>query len=80
MKTIKIKSSDAESQGPFIIINEEDFDASIHEVYDPEAKEEKNPVEMTVAQIKEALAAKQIAIPDGVSKKADLQALLDAAQ
>ena len=35
---------------------------------------------LTVAQIKEALAAKSIAIPDGTTLKADLAALLDAAQ
>jgi hypothetical protein len=35
--------------------------------------------DLTVAQIKEALAAKGIEIPDGVTKKADLQALLDTA-
>lgn len=35
---------------------------------------------LTVPQIKEALAAKQIAIPDGMTLKADLAALLDAAE
>lgn len=33
---------------------------------------------LTVPQIKDALAEKGIAIPDGVTKKADLAALLDA--
>lgn len=32
-KTIKIKSSH-ESQGPFVLINEEDFNADVHERYD----------------------------------------------
>ncbi len=34
---------------------------------------------LTVPEIKDALAAKNIAIPDGVTLKADLAALLDAA-
>ncbi|MCQ9618390.1 hypothetical protein L1889_18290 [Paenalcaligenes niemegkensis] len=33
---------------------------------------------LTVAEIKEELAVKGIEIPEGVTKKADLQALLDA--
>lgn len=33
---------------------------------------------MTVAEIKEALAAREIEIPEGVTLKADLAALLDA--
>jgi hypothetical protein len=32
MKTVQIKSSDPESQGPFVVINEEDFDAEKHEL------------------------------------------------
>ena len=35
---------------------------------------------LTVPQIKEALEAKKIAIPEGVTLKADLAALLDGAQ
>lgn len=35
---------------------------------------------LTVAQLKEALEAKKVAIPDGVTLKADLAALLDAAE
>ncbi|SIR00007.1 hypothetical protein [Pseudacidovorax sp. RU35E] len=34
---------------------------------------------LTVAEIKEALAAREIAIPDGVTLKADLAAMLDNA-
>lgn len=36
------------------------------------------PKSLTVEQIKAALAEKNIAIPEGVTKKPDLQALLDA--
>lgn len=35
--------------------------------------------QMTVPQIKDALAAKGVTIPDGVTKRDDLKALLDAA-
>lgn len=35
---------------------------------------------MTVDQIKEALAERKIDIPDGVTRKADLQKLLDSAE
>jgi|GEM_PF-7022311 hypothetical protein len=44
---------------------------------EPEAKPSDG---MTVAQLKEALAAKGIAIPDGITLKADLAKLLDEAQ
>lgn len=37
MKTIKIRSSDLASQGPFVIINASDFDSAVHEVYDEES-------------------------------------------
>lgn len=39
-----------------------------------------DPFDMTIAQIKERLAFRDIDIPDGVTKKADLQALLDGAK
>jgi hypothetical protein len=47
---------------------------------DVELIEEGEKTELTVKQIKEALAGKGISIPDGVTKKADLQALLDSAK
>lgn len=39
-----------------------------------------DPFELTVAQIKDTLAERGIEIPAGVTKKADLQALLDGAK
>ena len=39
-----------------------------------------DPYELTVAQIKDALAERGVDIPAGVTKKADLQALLDGAK
>lgn len=72
MKTIKVKPW-GEGQGEFVIINADDFDAEVHEALETEVKP------LTVVQIKAALAEKGIAIPDGMTLKADLQALLDAA-
>lgn len=34
METLKIKSTNPETQGDFIIINAEDFDPSIHELFE----------------------------------------------
>lgn len=34
MGVMKIKSTDVESQGPFVIIDDSDFNSEIHEVYD----------------------------------------------
>jgi hypothetical protein len=76
IETIKIKPS-SEDQGDYVLINKSDFDASVHELHNPDGVTKKS---LTVEEIKAALVAKNIAIPDGVTKKADLQALLDAAQ
>lgn len=76
MAVIKIKSTHPESQGDFVLIEEEDFDAERHEIYDPEGA--KKAEKATVAELRDALTAKGIEIPEG-AKKADLQALLDAA-
>lgn len=40
MAVIKIKSTDKESQGDFVLIEEDDFNKEIHELYkEPKAKE-----------------------------------------
>lgn len=44
-----------------------------------QAEADKKPKPPTVAEIKEALAAMGIEIPEGVTKRDDLKALLDAA-
>lgn len=74
METIQIKSTDEASQGTFVIINKADFDASKHELFgaEPAAKP------LTVAELREELTARAIEF-DPAAKKADLQALLDAA-
>lgn len=70
METIQIKSTDEATQGPFVIINKDDFDDSKHDLFDA-------PKSLTVAELREALTAKGIEFDHG-AKKADLQALLDA--
>jgi hypothetical protein len=35
MDTLKIRSTDEASQGPFVIINKDDFDPAVHEALDP---------------------------------------------
>jgi hypothetical protein len=72
--TIKVKPW-GKDQGDYVVINASDFDPEKHELLD----EGSVGKQMTVAQIKAALAEKNIAIPDGVTLKADLQALLDGA-
>lgn len=60
-------------QGDFVHINKADFDpAKGHELYEPDAKR------LGIAELRAALTDKGISFPDG-AKKADLQALLDAA-
>lgn len=73
MNAIKVKPW-GEGQGDFVLINEEDFDADKHELFDGELEGVKKA---TIAGVRAALAAKGIEIPEG-AKKADLQALLDA--
>lgn len=61
MNTIKIKSTH-ESQGPFVIINEEDFDAKRHVLYvEDDSDEKKEPKKLSDAESK--------AEPDGKSTK-----------
>lgn len=71
-KTVRIISpvSDDNPLG-FVVINESDFDADQHELFDAEVKP------LGIAALREALTARSIAF-DPAAKKADLQALLDA--
>lgn len=63
-----------DNQEGFCEINESDFDAAKHELFDADLEGAKKA---TVAELREALTAKGIEIPEG-AKKAELQALLDA--
>ncbi len=74
METIKVKPW-GKDQGDFVVINKEDFDPEVHELLDGEPDGAKKA---TVAELRSALEAKGVEVPDG-AKKADLQALLDAA-
>ncbi len=33
--TVNVVASDPETQGPFVVINEDDFDAEVHQLYHP---------------------------------------------
>ncbi|AZG15422.1 hypothetical protein EHF44_16770 [Cupriavidus pauculus] len=67
-----------EDQGDFVLINEEDFDPNVHKRYDEGAKKAATQPKASVDELRAALTAKGIEIPEG-AKKADLQALLDKA-
>lgn len=75
METIKIKSTDQANQGDYVIINKDDYDSEKHELFEDSDTAHKTSG-LTVAQIKEQLVEKGIEIPDGITKKADLLALL----
>lgn len=70
-ETIKVKPW-GDGQGDFVVINKDDFNPQVQELFDDGSKKD-----LTVAQLRDALTAKGIAIPDG-AKKSDLQDLLDA--
>jgi hypothetical protein len=76
MGTIKIKSTHPESQGPFVIINESDFDADKHALYVEGDADANGDGKVTVAEIKAKLDALKIEYPAG-AKKADLLTLLE---
>ena len=78
VETVNIKS-DISGDNPlgYIVINKSDFDEKKHELF---SEADAKTKALSVEQIKAALAGKNISIPDGVTKKGDLQALLDTAQ
>lgn len=39
MKTVRVKSTDPASQGPYVLMNEGDFDPQIHALYEDELAE-----------------------------------------
>lgn len=68
-----------EDQGDFVLINEEDFNADVHELYVEGVVAATRPSKgLNVEQLKAALTAKSIDIPEG-AKKGDLAKLLDEA-
>jgi hypothetical protein len=75
MKTVNVKPW-GKDQGDFVVINEEDFDPSKHELLDGSAPSSDGGKGPTAAELKEALTAKGIDFK-GNASKAELQALLD---
>ena len=72
METVKVKAWAAE-QGDFVLINKDDFDPEKHEFFEDAGAKK---ADLNVNQLKEALTAKGIEIPEG-AKKADLVSLLE---
>jgi len=80
-ETIKVKPWGA-GQGDHVLINKDDFDAEKHEHFeaaDSVSADANGDGKLTVPELRAALTAKQIPFPEG-AKKAELKALLDAAQ
>lgn len=83
MKTIKVMPW-GEDQGEFVLINEEDFNPDVHELFGEKklTAKEKKAIEAAAKLLeatKEALKAKNIEF-DEASTQEELQALLDAAE
>ena len=77
-KTIKVQPW-GEGQGDHVVINEADFDSKFHKLLDEAGSAGGKASDgLGVAELRAALEAKGIEIPEG-AKKADLKALLDAA-
>lgn len=78
--TVKVKTDASDNPHGFIVINESDYDPAVHEPFDdtdPDGAKKASSEGLKVDELKAALTARGVAIPDG-AKKADLQALLDA--
>lgn len=68
-----------EGQGDFVLIEESDFNPEFHKLLDEAGDGEKPSKGLSVDQLKAALTAKGVEIPDG-AKKAELAKLLDEAE
>lgn len=75
-KTIKVKPW-GEGQGDFVLINEEDFNPEFHALLD--AAEPVKAKAPSIEELRAALTEKGIEFPAD-AKKAELKALLDAAE
>lgn len=73
--TVKVKTDAPDNEHGFYVINEADFDPTVHELFE---EGDSGVSKMTVAELKDALTAKGIAFPDN-AKKTDLVALLPPA-
>jgi hypothetical protein len=63
----------------FVVINESDFDPDQHELFDARQEPDAAQKPLGIKALRDELTARGIAF-DADAKKADLQALLDAAQ
>lgn len=78
--TVKVKTTATDNEAGFIVINEADFDSKVHELFGDAAGGIKKPSDgLKVEEIKAELEKRKIAIPEGVTLKADLARLLDEA-
>jgi hypothetical protein len=75
--TVKIKTDAPENEAGYIVINESDFDETIHELFDA-IDSNGDKVRTRIGDLREALTARGVSF-DPRAKKPDLQALLDAA-
>ncbi len=74
-KVIKVKPW-GQDQGDHVLLNESDFNPDFHVRLDDDSSASAG---LKVAELRAALTERGIEIPEG-AKKAELQALLDAAQ
>lgn len=79
MDTMNVKPW-GKGQGDFVVINKADFDPAVHDASNEMILDgaKKASDGLKLDEIRAALAAKNIDIPEG-AKKADLQKLLDEA-
>lgn len=67
-----------EGQGDHVLVNEEDFNPDFHKLLEEADDGDKPSKGLNVEQLKAALTAKGIEVPEG-AKKAELAKLLDEA-
>lgn len=80
-EVVKIKSDNPTHHGYYTTFRDQMQPGDVE--YQEPGTEDRKPdpaTQLTVAQIKEKLAELAVDIPEGVTKKADLQALLDGAE
>lgn len=76
-ETVKVKTDSPDNDQGFYLINKDDFQEGVHELFEPEDKDPEGAKKLGIAELREALTAKGVAFPEG-AKKAELQALFDA--
>lgn len=74
-KVVRVESKPHAQYGGFYELNESDFNPKVHTLFSEKEDEKK----AGIADLREALTAKGIPIPEG-AKKAELQALLSASE